>query len=213
MHIRGKVRNVKKFNNGNSKGCIQETKLRSLGLGKYEFPTYDKVPGGWYFSEIKEAKWIVSKAGKDALEVYYKIEDAGTIYKIVNGRLPDTEKIKTYYIKQIYIKGSPRYNTFVDSMAEELKCVEFEVEDVLGITEHAKLVYDQGDIGGFRQRNPFKREWYHESEEAQEDEMYEEYEERQQNIEETELQSSGESASAVSDDNDFDDFLDDIDEW
>lgn len=197
-------RNVKKFNNSNSKGCTQGTKLKSLGLGKYEFPTYNKVPGGEYFSEIKEARRTVSAKGKETIEVYYKIEDASTIYKIANGSLPATTKVDAYYIKQSYPIDTTYCDEFIDSMAEALGYDEFDIKDVVGVTEHVKLSYGSGNMGGFSKRIPFEREWYEELEKDQPEETNDEIE----------LVPSCENtiANAYNEDDEFDDFLDDDDD-
>ena len=176
MKINGKVRNFKKFNNGNNKGGIQGTQLESLGLGKYQFPICGEVPPGEYFSEIKEVRETVTAKGKPTIEVYYKIENAYTIYQIANGRLPDTTKVDTYYIKQSYVIGTPYYYNFLDGMAEALGRDKFREEDVVGVTEHVELSYGNSDIGGFSERTPFERDWYEVTEESQSEETTEETE-------------------------------------
>ncbi len=147
-----------KINNKN------ENRLRSTGYSKYKFPFYDEIPAGNYFSEIKYARFMTTSTGKTALEVGYKFMDAIMCYKKVNGKLPKDTKIDSYYIKQVYPENSLFYEAFVDSMADALDADNFEIDDVIGITEYISLAYDKSDIGGFKQRMPFDIEDFIEGE-------------------------------------------------
>ena len=134
--------------------------FKSNGYGKYKFPTYDEVPAGHYFSKIIAVKETITKTGKNAIEVYYKIKNFSTCYQVVNGILPPTTDIPKYYIKQVYPKDTTYYAMFVDSMAEALDIGdgEFTLNDIIGVTEYVNLSYDKYDIGGFSERIPFEVE-------------------------------------------------------
>ena len=148
---------VKKENKINPIVTKNPHRLKSNGFSKYKFPVYEEVPSAKYFSKITDAKYTVTKSGKDAVEILYEIKDGVTCYKIANGILPDDTQNNPYYIKQVYPEGSQYYNNFVDSMAEALDKNDFELDEVIGVTEYTTLSYDKSDIGGFSERVPF--EW------------------------------------------------------
>ena len=79
-----------------------------------------------------------------------------------------------------------------------------DVKDAIGVTEHVKLSYGSGNMGGFSERTPFEREWYEEPEKDQPEETNDEIE----------LVPSCENtiANAYNEDDEFDDFLDDDDD-
>ena len=129
-------------------------RFKSQGLGKYKFPIYDDIPAGDYYSKITSIKETITKSGKEAVEVFYEIKDGTTCYKIANGILPEDAENKPYYIKQVYPEGTQYYDDFVDSMAEALEKEDFEIDEVIGVTEYNTLSYDKGDIGGFSRRCP-----------------------------------------------------------
>ena len=66
-----------------------ETKtLRSNGWGRYDFPRFDKVPPGAYFSEVKRASFVETRSNTEAIEVLYEMKNGITSWQIANGVLP-----------------------------------------------------------------------------------------------------------------------------
>lgn len=140
-----------------TKPIINQTssKLKRNGYGKYKFPIYDEIPSANYFSKVTDIRNTTTKAGKEAIEVFYKIKDGITCYKIANGILPEDTKNESYYIKQVYPKDSQYYEDFVNAMCEALDVDECDYEDIIGVTEYISIYYDKSDIGGIKERIPY----------------------------------------------------------
>lgn len=147
--------------NNNSTNTGASSKLKSNGWGKYKYPIYGEVPPGWYVSEIMDYNETTTKSGKPTIEVYYKIEPQAQYYNRVNGLSKENDKIDNYYIKQSYPEGTQFRDEFVDSMCDALGKDEFELEEIIGITERVSLSYkDYSNFGGFGQRDYVEEEDY-----------------------------------------------------
>ena len=157
-------RNIKKFAPKATSANVtsnnhQPMQLVGFGLGRYRFPVWDEVPEGLYYTKIIETREKITKDGRQAIEVFYEIQNAYYCNAIANGYSANRMDDKVYCIKQVYPKGEDRYYEFTDSMTEALGLGygdAFYPEDVIGLTELARLTYMKGiDIGGFKGRRPF----------------------------------------------------------
>ncbi len=174
-------RNIKKINSNSATNIPQRKTLKSNGRSKYKLPSYSDVPSGNYFSEIVYAGFTTTGKGKPAIEVHYKMISSAAAYKKANGIPLDEKDSKVYYVKQIYPEGTEFYDSFIDSMDEALGCdgEEFDIEEVVGVTEYVSIGYDAGcDIGGIKRRDPCDFEDFikeEEPDEESEDEYEDEY--------------------------------------
>lgn len=130
--------------------------LVSKGFSKYKLPYSDEIPSGNYYSIIVHVETKTGMNGKTMYIVYYRMKSAITCYRITNGLPLKSNEDRFYYVKQVYTKGSPRYDAFTDAMAKALglgKNVPFKIEDIIDMTEHVTLGYiDKSGIGGFIKR-------------------------------------------------------------
>lgn len=133
-------------------------RLKSNGLGKYKFPTYDEVPSGTYYSKIVKVQDSNTRAGIYAIEVMYEIRDAIICYKIANKMMVDDGKSGIYYIRQKYPEDTVYYNQFVDAMYKALDKEDEEINfcELEGVTEQIKLSYDKSNYGGYSERTPIE---------------------------------------------------------
>lgn len=150
-------RNVRKHNS-NAKPIVKEKTPMTLnrkGYGKYRYPKFDEIPGGPYFSKVMHAEFSETRGGVPSIDLFYKMTDAYTCWKIDRGVLPaDTEKT-IYYIRQRCPKDSVHYDKLEDSMEWwlELKKTEFFPENIIGATEYVWLEYEgKSDLATFKNR-------------------------------------------------------------
>ena len=129
--------------------------LQSTGRGKYRLPQEDEIPADTYVSRIMAATETVTRSGKKAIEVLYKLQQYTECYREVNG-LSNCDYSYYYYIKQIYTYGTQFYDEFVDAMANALNITRgntFTLEQIVGITEAVKLgYYGNSKFGSFMGR-------------------------------------------------------------
>ena len=125
-------------------------------LGKYTFPTQDNVPPGIYISKIDAVIESKTRKGEDSYDVCYRIADAVSCYKKVNGLLPADEEIEYHYIRQRYVYGTEFDDQFVEAMYNTgVVDDEFDFKDVIGITEKINLIYKaDGGLGSIDKRVP-----------------------------------------------------------
>lgn len=205
-------RNFKKVTGSTRNNSSLPIKHKSKGLGLYKFPLVDEVPPGYYISRIMHAEDVVTKTGKNAVEVCYKLEPSHQCYQRVNKLLPKYNKNKYYYIKQRYVCNTTPYEDFVDSVSCVIDCDEngeFTTNDVIGIEEYVSLSYQSySNIGGLDTRSPVFYDdiadpRYINTSKQTEPEVNEQDAPKTQPTE---------SKTDYTDD-DFDDFLDDDDGW
>ncbi len=155
MTIKRKSNYQQKLSTNNS------SKLKANGLGKYRYPIYGDIPGGWYVSKITDAKMGTTRKGKSSIEVYYEIEPVSQCYKRMNDLLKDNYKDERYYIKQSYPEDTQFYDDFADAMADALGKDAFDLSETIGVTEQIQLTYNNyNNFGGIDGREPIKYEDY-----------------------------------------------------
>ena len=135
---------------------------KNMGFSKYVLPKVDIIPGGHYYSIIKNVEHSLTWKKEKAITVYYRISPCPEVYKKVNNLLPEGTKITRYYIRQVYPIGSSYYDTFITAMYEELgKSYDEDIEfdEIVGLTELIILSYEKLDgIGGISERCYYKDE-------------------------------------------------------
>ena len=128
----------------------------NLGYGKYRLPLEADVPPDQYYSEIVHIENTTTRSDKEAIAVYYKITKFSDVFKKANNLLKKGEKLKIYYIKQIYPIDSEAYLDFIESMYEALELpydVQIDMDQCVGVTEDISLGYtSRSGIGGINAR-------------------------------------------------------------
>lgn len=183
----------------------------------YKYPMCGEVPPGYYKSVIEKVRETTTKSGKVGVEVCYKIEPFCQVYQDAKGKIDKGDKV-FYYIKQLYIYGSPYFDNFVKAMTKHLKLKnddEFNDINLMGIEEAIDISYnDYSEIGGIKQRVPYTFEIIKSMvpDDGEEDEDAEVNKEECQEVEEAKSPSIHKKTVNILDDDEFDDFLDEDDD-
>ena len=216
---------MNKYFNKNTNKNTTQTNVNSEGvrmfkakrLSKYVLPKIDEVPADDYYSVITCANEVETRFGKNAIEVYYKIYKASLCHRGVNGLLPEGTTIAPYYVKQVYIEDSPRYERFLDAMDDALnkKSEPFALSELTNVSEYISLGYDGSDIGGFVRRKPYYIDDFYKPElHSNEADVCEESEEAFESAKNADEVAEDDKAQDGCDDfDDFDDFDDDDDDY
>lgn len=177
-------RNIKKKceNKSEAKVPEQSNVQKVIIFGKYTYPTYDRVPAGYYHSTVVSAREAKTYRGEDALEIVYVIISQPVCYKIAIGELPEDTSEGTYYIKQKYPLNSDAYEALEASIYEKFGHTNYTPTDLIDLQESVTLSYSSraSEYGGFSQRTLYDWDDYlyalrqlHESRKADYDECYE----------------------------------------
>lgn len=154
----GKLICLNQKTNSNYKDISQDYVIKSNGQSGYEFPDYDNVPSGYYFSEIIHAEYKRKSSG-EFIRVYYEIIPYPDCYNLALGNVSE-DHVKIHHIIQSYPVNSKSYEELACSIEEFLGKNEFKVKEMVGATEYILLNYEYGKIGGYRERNPITWEEY-----------------------------------------------------
>ena len=144
----------------------KEIPKKQLGFGKYRLPRVDEVPADYYCSEIVHIEETLTRAGNEAIAVFYDIAKFSDVYRKVNGLRKCGEVLKVHYIKQIYPINSEPYRSFLESMYEALGLDyedDIDLNDCIGVQEAISLAYGSvSGIGGIQERCPVDEEYFKE---------------------------------------------------
>lgn len=137
---------------------------KKLGFGKYRLPRTDEVPPGLYYSVIAHIEETLTRAGNEAIAVFYDIAKFSDVYRKVNGLRQCGEVLKVLYIKQIYPTNSEPYRSFLESMYDALGLDyedDIDLNDCIGVQEAISLAYGSvSGIGGIQKRFPVDEEYF-----------------------------------------------------
>ena len=137
---------------------------KKLGFGKYHLPRMDEVPADYYCSEIVHIEETLTRAGNEAIAVFYDIAKFSDVYRKVNGLRQCGEVLKVLYIKQIYPTNSEPYRSFLESMYDALGLDyedDIDLNDCIGVQEAISLAYGSvSGIGGIQKRFPVDEEYF-----------------------------------------------------
>ena len=157
MKIQRKARNIVN-NRASVKMILPQNK--KLGFSDYCLPYVEIVPADRYYSKIVHIEDAVTRSGKKAIAVYYKIIKFSDMYQKVN-KLSD-RKTKILHIKQIYPLDSQPYVDFLQAMHEALGIAyeeELDMEQIINVTETIEISYSSySGIGGISSRGYWDRE-------------------------------------------------------
>ncbi len=159
MKIQRKTRNV-----ANNRIPIKKSlpQNKTLGFSDYRLPYVDTIPADQYYSKIVHIEATLTRSGKKAIAVYYKIIKFSDMYQKVN-KLSDRET-KILHIKQIYPLDSQPYVDFLQAMHDILGIAyedELDIEQVINITEAIKISYSSSSgIGGISSRMYWNRKGF-----------------------------------------------------
>lgn len=137
---------------------------KKLGFGKYRLPYIDEVPADWYCSEIVHIEETFTRAGDEAIAVFYNVAKFSDVYRKVNGLRKSGEKMKVFYIKQIYPINSDPHRQFLESMYDALDLDyedDIDLGDCIGVEEAISLAYGSvSGIGGIQKRCPIDEDYF-----------------------------------------------------
>lgn len=106
----------------------------------YDFPRQEKVPSGYYFSEIIDIQPCVSTKGKKCLDVIYQLWGFH-------------KKLGDHIIRLRYPEGSQPLHDLYKAMLNAGVSPGPNMKDAIGVTEKINLIYDGDDsIGRIYQR-------------------------------------------------------------
>lgn len=106
----------------------------------YDFPRQEKVPSGYYFSEIIDIHPCVSSKGKKCLDVIYQLWGFH-------------EKLGDHIIRLRYPEGSQPLHDLYKAMLNAGVAPGPNMRDAIGVTEKINLIYEDSDgIGSIYQR-------------------------------------------------------------
>lgn len=108
---------------------------------RYDYPVEDRVPAGYYFSELKKLAPRI-KDGKELLDAFYEI------------RQPRGQSV--FHIKQTYTKGSTFIQDFYNAMIAAGVKPGPNLKDAIGVEEFITLAYisTKSDFGSIVKRMP-----------------------------------------------------------
>ena len=157
MKIKRKAKNTE---NNRTSAKMKLPQNKKLGFSDYRLPYADTIPADQYYSKIVHIEDTVTRSGKKAIAVFYKIIKFSDMYQKVN-KLYDC-KTKRLHIKQIYPLDSQPYVDFLQAMHETLDIAyedELDMEQVINVTEAIKISYTSSSgIGGISSRVYWDRE-------------------------------------------------------
>ena len=106
----------------------------------YDFPRQERVPGGYYFSEIIDVQPCVSSKGKKCLDVVYQLWGFH-------------KKLGDHIIRLRYPEGSQPLHDLYKAMLNAGVAPGPNMKDAIGVTEKINLIYETEDgIGSIYQR-------------------------------------------------------------
>lgn len=120
----------------------------------YDFPRMDKVPSGYYFSEIIDIQPRVSSKGKKCVDVIYDLQGFH-------------EKLGDHVVRLSYPEGSQPLHDLYKALLNAGVSPGPNLKDAVGVTEKIHLVYDDEDgIGRIHKRvyDPVEEDCTEESE-------------------------------------------------
>lgn len=141
---------------GNKTSCNNSTAEHSMwqsllaSVSSYDYPREDKVPAGYYVSEITDVSLRTKGAGSNGekilVDVNYNLE--GCDYK---------NKGLSFNIKQSYPAGSGHLKTFLAAMTAAGANIYAGYKSLIGVREKVQLAYisDHSDIGSIDKRVPY----------------------------------------------------------
>ena len=164
MVIKRKSRNIAVNKAKTQANTYLSMPQRALGYGEYIFPNIDDVPADQYYSVISHIENAHTRAGEQAIAVYYDIAKFSDVYRKINKLSKKNEQIKILKIKQLYPLESDPYMRFLEAMYEALNIAFDETinfEDCIGLREAIKIGYtSRSGIGGILQRCPFDEQGF-----------------------------------------------------
>ena len=119
-------------------------------MSDFDYPREDKVPAGYYISEIADVSLRTKSVGNNGekilVDVNYNLE--GCDYK---------NRGLTFYIKQSYPAGSSHLKDFFAAMTAAGANIHAGHKSFIGVREKVKLAYtsDYSDIGCIDNRVPY----------------------------------------------------------
>lgn len=109
-------------------------------LDKYDFPSEDEVPEGYYLSMIVGAVKSENKYGDPCFEICHKLISRKDYDAWAEGYL---ERFPYSYIRQKYKIGSGPARKFMNDMIKGGMPQSFKLSELVGYTEYLRLEYDQ----------------------------------------------------------------------
>ena len=109
-------------------------------LDRYDFPTEDAVPEGYYLAKIVGAVKSENKYGDPCFEICHKLISRKDYDAWAEGYL---ERFSYSYIRQKYKIGSSSARKFMNDMIKGGMPQSFKLSELVGYTEYIKLEYDR----------------------------------------------------------------------
>jgi len=128
-------------------------------LDKYDFPDDVNLPEGEYYSMIVGLRNYKDKYNKQYVDVCYKVFNTKLKLLWENSKIGC---VRYYYIRQRVLRDSDDERRFRYAMKCIIGSSNFTGKDLIGVTEHMKIYYDDDPKGSIvcRRDSGLKIDWF-----------------------------------------------------